>query len=77
MLEKQKMDRINELARASKVRELDEDERAEQADLRAEYIEKFRASFRAQLEQIELVDTVGEGTVANDTNYRNRKNKKA
>ena len=56
MLEKQKMDRINELARASKERALDEAEKAEQAALRAEYLEKFRSSFRAQLEQIEIVE---------------------
>ena len=64
MLEKQKMDRINELARASKVRELDADERAEQKALRTEYIEKFRESFKAQLEQIELADAVDESTGA-------------
>ena len=56
LLEKEKMDRINELARASKVRVLDEDERAEQTALRIEYLEKFREGFRAQLEQIEIVD---------------------
>ena len=56
MLEKYKMDRINELARASKVRTLDESEKAEQAALRAEYLIKFREGFKAQLEQIELAD---------------------
>ena len=56
MLEKPKMDRINELARASKKRKLNHDELAEQAALRAEYLKKFRESFRAQLEDIELVD---------------------
>ena len=59
MLEKQKMDRINELARASKARALDEAEKAEQAALRAEYLERFRERFRAQLEQIEIVDGDG------------------
>ena len=58
MLEKKKIDRINELARASKVRELDESEKAEQAALRKEYLENFRAGFKAQLEQIEIVDGV-------------------
>ena len=57
MLEKYKMDRINELARLSKVRPLDDAEKTEQAALRAEYLEKFRAGFKAQLEQIEIVDT--------------------
>ncbi|MCL2110893.1 MAG: DUF896 domain-containing protein [Clostridiales bacterium] len=53
------MERINELARAAKVRELDEAERTEQAGLRAEYLAKFREGFRAQLEQIEIVDGDG------------------
>ena len=56
MLEKQKMDRINELARASNTRELKENEKAEQKALRTEYLEKFRESFRAQLDKIEVVD---------------------
>ena len=63
MLDKRKMDRINELARASKERELDEAEKAEQAALRAEYLAKFRESFRTQLENIELVDDDAESPV--------------
>jgi len=56
MLEKEKMNRINELARAKKERELNEDEKTEQAALRAEYLEKFRANFRAHLDNIKIVD---------------------
>lgn len=44
-MKKEKIDRINELARASKERALSEDELAEQAALRKEYIAEFRASF--------------------------------
>lgn len=44
-MEKEKIQRINELARASKERALSEDELAEQAALRKEYIAEFRASF--------------------------------
>ena len=44
-MEKEKIARINELARASKERALTEDELAEQAALRREYIAEFRASF--------------------------------
>ena len=65
MLEQDKMNRINELARMSKTRPLDENEKAEQAALRAEYLERFRAGFRAQLEQIELVDGDEEGGYQN------------
>ena len=44
-MEKEKLDRINFLARTAKERELSEEEKSEQAALRAEYIAEFRASF--------------------------------
>ena len=44
-MEKEKVDRINYLARESKVRELTAEETAEQAALREEYIADFRRSF--------------------------------
>lgn len=56
MLEKEKMDRINELARKKKQSGLSETELAEQDALRQEYLAKFRETFRAQLENIEIVD---------------------
>jgi len=56
MLEKEKMNRINELARAKKERELTEEETAEQAALRSEYLKKFREHFKAHLDNIEFKD---------------------
>lgn len=56
MLCKEKINRINDLARASKERELTKTEKLEQENLRKEYIEAFRKSFREQLENIEIVD---------------------
>ena len=44
-MEQIKIDRINELARLSKTRPLTEEEKQEQAALRAEYIRDFRARF--------------------------------
>lgn len=44
-MEKEKLDRINFLARRAKEAPLSEEEKAEQASLRAEYIAEFRASF--------------------------------
>ena len=41
-MEKIKVDRINELARLSKERELTEEEKAEQKALREEYMAEFR-----------------------------------
>ena len=45
-MDKIKVDRINELARLAKERELTEEEKAEQAALRAEYISEFRRTLR-------------------------------
>ena len=43
-MEKEKMDRISELTRLSRERELTEDEKTERAALRAEYIQDWRKS---------------------------------
>ena len=56
MLDKKKIDRINELARKSKNETLSEEEKAEQHELRQEYLSKFREHFRGHLENIEIVD---------------------
>ena len=56
MLPKEKIDRINELARKSKITDLSAGEKAEQKALREEYLSAFRENFRAQLENIEIVD---------------------
>ena len=45
-MEKQKIDRINELGRLSKQRELTEEEKREQKLLREEYIAEVRANLR-------------------------------
>jgi len=45
-MEKYKIDRINELARTAKLRELTEEEKAEQKLLREEYIKEVRATLR-------------------------------
>jgi uncharacterized protein YnzC (UPF0291/DUF896 family) len=56
MLEKEKMVRINALARKAKQVGLSIAEKEEQHQLRQEYLAKFRQSFRNQLENIEIVD---------------------
>jgi len=60
MLTKEKMNRINELARKSKETDLTAEEKKEQKTLRDEYISVFRENFKAQLESIEIVDPVME-----------------
>ena len=49
-MEKEKIERINELARKSKVEPLTDEEKAEQAELRRQYIQEIRASFGATLD---------------------------
>ena len=48
-MEKEKVARINELARLSKERELTPEEKAEQHALRMEYVAEIRASFGGML----------------------------
>ena len=55
-MEKEKIDRINYLARESKIRELTAEEKEEQAILRKEFLEDFRAGFKQQLDRIGFVD---------------------
>ena len=56
-MEKSRIERINELYRKSQSEEgLTGEEKQEQARLRAEYLKSIRESFRAQLENIEIVD---------------------
>jgi uncharacterized protein YnzC (UPF0291/DUF896 family) len=64
MLTKEKMDRINELARKKKTEGLTEAETAEQAELRKEYIVAFRAQLRGQLDNIKYVEDLSEEELA-------------
>ncbi len=54
-MEKEKIARINELARRQKETGLTEDEAAEQKLLRQEYITEYREALRAQLENTYIV----------------------
>ena len=54
---KEKIERINELARKSRTADgLTEEEKAEQAELRQEYRDSIKASLIGHLENIEIVD---------------------
>ena len=54
-MEKEKIARINELARRQKETGLTEDEAVEQKLLRQEYITEYREALRAQLENTYIV----------------------
>ena len=50
-MDKEKIDRINELGRIAKTRELTPEESAERQALREEYLKFFRASLRGELDK--------------------------
>lgn len=53
------LDRINALARLAKERELTPEEKEEQKQLRAAYLEEFRQGFRQTLLETTVVDEEG------------------
>ena len=60
MIKKETIDRINELAHKNKTVGLTDAEIEERARLRQEYLEGFRANFRAQLENVKFVEDLTE-----------------
>ena len=54
-MEQKLIDRINELARAAKIRELTEEEKSEQRRLRDQYIKDYRASLRGILDNTYII----------------------
>ncbi len=58
-MEQSRIDRINELARKSRAEGLTEEELAEQAVLRREYIDSVKASLVSHLESTYIVDEKG------------------
>ena len=55
MIDQKLIDRINELAKISKERELTNVEKEEQAKLRKEYLALFREGFKQRLDSIKVV----------------------
>ncbi|MCF3942350.1 DUF896 domain-containing protein [Oceanobacillus alkalisoli] len=59
MLTKEKLARINELAKKSKTSGLTEKEKSEQKQLREEYLQNIRGSFTNQLKTVKIIDPAG------------------
>jgi 5-formyltetrahydrofolate cyclo-ligase len=55
-MEKDKLNRINELAHKSKAEGLTDEEKIEQAALRSEFLAEIRADLRASLDSIEIIE---------------------
>ncbi len=58
-MEHEKIERINELARKKKTVGLTEAEKAEQAELRAQYIAEFRANVEDTLQRVRVEQADG------------------
>ncbi len=58
-MDKNKINRINELAKKSKELGLTDDEKIEQNNLRNEYVKKYKESLRAQLHSLKVIDSQG------------------
>ena len=61
-MKQEKIDRINELARLAKQRELTEEEQAERAVLRREYIDSVKASLVGHLDNTYFLEKDGTKT---------------
>lgn len=59
MVTQEQIDRINALARKSKAEGLTEEEKAEQQKLRRAYIDSFKESLTAQLDNTYIIDETG------------------
>ncbi len=58
-MEQQQIERINELARLSRERELTPDEQAERAVLRGKYIAEYRKSMEQTLQNVRIREKDG------------------
>ena len=71
-MEKEKINRINELAKKKKSQGLTEAEQAEQNRLRQEYISEFKANLTGQLDN--MVIEKPDGTKINVKNLKKKNN---
>lgn len=63
------IERINELSHKKKTGGLTEAEQLEQQELRSQYLKAFRSGFASQLENIRVIDPLG-----NDVTPKKKKN---
>lgn len=71
-----KLARINELAKLAKTRELTEQEKIEQHDLRQEYIKNLRNSFTNQFKTMTVIDPEGNDVTPQKVKDLQERNKK-
>ncbi|MFD2208916.1 DUF896 domain-containing protein [Virgibacillus halophilus] len=76
MISKNKLDRINALAKKSKQEGLSEAEKQEQKALRAEYLKNVRQSFKNQLQTMTVIDPEGNDVTPKKVREMQEKNRK-
>ncbi|WP_156289144.1 DUF896 domain-containing protein [Oceanobacillus salinisoli] len=76
MLSKDKLSRINELARKSKSEGLTDKEKTEQKDLRQEYLKNVRKSFKSHMKTMTVIDPRGNDVTPKKVKDIQERNKK-
>src|SRR5699024_5628625 len=76
MMSKEKLSRINDLAKKSKAEGLSKEEKQEQAKLREEYLQNIRNSFTNQITTMTVIDPEGNDVTPEKVKKIKEKNKK-
>ncbi|TXL67768.1 DUF896 domain-containing protein [Cerasibacillus terrae] len=76
MLTKEKLNRINQLARKAKIDGLTDEEKKEQKQLREEYLQNIRKSFKNQFKTMTVVDPEGKDVTPKKVRDLQERNKK-
>ncbi|RKQ37566.1 DUF896 domain-containing protein [Oceanobacillus halophilus] len=76
MLSKEKLNRINELAKKSKNEGLSNNEKEEQRSLREEYLKNVRKSFKNQMKSMTVIDPRGNDVTPKKVRDMQERNKK-
>lgn len=75
MLSKDKLNRINQLAKKAKEGGLSEEEKVEQQQLRQEYLKNVRSSFKNQFKGMKVIDPNGKDVTPQKVKDLQNKNK--
>ncbi len=75
MLEKEQLDRLNELAKKKRDHKINKDELEELTKLRKEFLTNFRNSFKKQIEQTKVIDPEGNDVTPDKIKEIQEKNK--
>lgn len=75
MLEKEQLDRLNELAKKKRDHKINKDELEELTKLRKEFLTNFRNSFKKQIEQTKVIDPEGNDVTPDKIREIQQKNK--